>query len=84
MKFVPPGSMTRGTPAATDRVLATLFGDHATEMPKAGITNRLVVMPQGRVTDAPLSDAAGKQRLVPPDHPLVAAARSVNTSFGVL
>ena len=73
-----------GTPAATDRVLATLFGDHAIEMLKAGITNRLVVMQQGRVTDAPLSEAAGKQRLVPADHPLVAAARSVNTSFGVL
>ena len=71
-----------GTPVPLDRVLATLFGDHAIELLKGGVTNRLVVMQGGRVTDVPLVDAAGKQRLVPVDHPLVAAARSVGTTFG--
>jgi 6-phosphofructokinase 1 len=47
-----------------------------------GRRNRLVVMQHGRLTDVDLTEAAGKQRLVPPDHPLIAAARSVYTSFG--
>jgi hypothetical protein len=34
------------------------------------------------VTHIDISEPAGRQRTVPPDHPLIAAARSVYTSFG--
>jgi 6-phosphofructokinase 1 len=82
-RYVVLGHVQRGgTPCAADRVLATQFGDHAMGLLRDGRRNRLVVMQQGRLTDVDLTEAAGKQRLVPPDHPLIAAARSVYTSFG--
>ena len=45
--------------------------------------NRLIVMHGRDVTHAPLEAAAGKQRTVPLDHPLLATALAVGTSFGV-
>ena len=71
-----------GTPVATDRVLATEFGDKAIELLQAGERGRLVVMKGRTVTHIPLEDAEGKQRLVPLDHPLLRAARNVGTCFG--
>ncbi len=71
-----------GGPIAADRVLATQFGHHAMSILRAGVRNRMVAMTGLRLTDVPLSDCAGKQRLVPIDHPLVAAARAVYTRFG--
>ncbi len=77
------GHMQRGgTPVAADRVLATEFGGTAVELLMKGIHNRLVVMKGRTVTDIPLEEAAGKQRLIPVDHPLVRAARNVGTCFG--
>ncbi len=82
-RYVVLGHVQRGgTPAPADRVLATQFGHHAMELLKAGKRNRLVVMQEGRLTDVEITSAANKQRLVPPDHPLIAAARAVYTSFG--
>ncbi len=71
-----------GTPVAADRVLATEFGGTALELLMAGECGRLVVMQGSTVTHIPLEDAAGKQRLVPPDHPLIRHARNVGTCFG--
>ena len=71
-----------GTPVAADRVLATEFGDKAIELLIAGERGRLVVMKGRTATHIPLEEAAGKQRLVPLDHPLVRAARNVGTCFG--
>ena len=82
-RYVVLGHVQRGgTPCAADRVLATQFGDYAMGLLRRGEQNRLVVMQSGSLTDIPLVEAAGKQRLVPLDHPLIAAARSVYTSFG--
>lgn len=82
-RYVVLGHVQRGgTPVAADRILATQFGDHAMHLVREGKRNRLVVMQDGRLTDIDISAAAGKQRLVPPEHPLIAAARSVYTSFG--
>lgn len=82
-RYVVLGHVQRGgTPLAADRVLATQFGDHAMELLRAGKRNRLVVMQGMRLMDIDLREAAGKQRLVPTDHPLVEAARSVYVSFG--
>lgn len=71
-----------GTPVADDRVLATLFGHRALELALEGRFNELVVMQNGRITSIPLQVAAGKQRLVPLNHPLIQAGRGVGTSFG--
>jgi len=71
-----------GTPVASDRVLATQFGHHAMELLKGNTQGRMVAMQGLKLTDIPMLECAGKQRLVPLDHHLVAAARSVHTSFG--
>ncbi|MEM9108524.1 MAG: ATP-dependent 6-phosphofructokinase [Planctomycetota bacterium] len=72
-----------GTPSSTDRVLATQFGHMAIHVLLSGQPNRLIVMHGREVTHAPLEAAAGKQRIVPLDHPLLATALAVGTSFGV-
>jgi 6-phosphofructokinase 1 len=71
-----------GTPVPADRVLGTLFGHKALELALAGKFNEIVVSQNGRITSVPIESVAGRQRLVPLDHPLIAAARSVGTSFG--
>jgi phosphofructokinase-like protein len=82
-RYVVLGHVQRGgTPTPHDRVLATAFGHHAFELLCAGAFSRLVVRQQGRITDIPIAEAAGKVRTVPPDHPLVRAARAIGTSFG--
>ncbi|MCZ6837550.1 MAG: ATP-dependent 6-phosphofructokinase [Planctomycetota bacterium] len=71
-----------GSPVAQDRILATLFGHHAMELLMGGAVGRMVVTREGRLQDADLCECAKGQRLVPPDHPLIRAARSIRTSFG--
>ena len=71
-----------GTPVADDRVLATQFGYHAIEILMSGARDRMVVMRNGQLGDVDIRLAAGKQRLVPVDDLLVAAARAVKTCFG--
>jgi 6-phosphofructokinase 1 len=71
-----------GTPIAADRVLATQFGHAALELLMSGVSGRLVVQQRGAITDIDLTSIAGKQRLVPRDHPLIHAARDVRTCFG--
>jgi phosphofructokinase-like protein len=71
-----------GTPVPEDRVLATEFGNAAISALVAGKENRLIVMQGRTVTDIDILHAAGKQRTIPVDHPLIRAARHVGTCFG--
>lgn len=71
-----------GTPSAFDRVLATRFGHHAMELLRSGARGRLVVLQEARLTDIALTEAEGRQRVVPTDHPTIEAARAVYTCFG--
>ncbi len=71
-----------GTPVAYDRVLGTRFGHHAIELLTNGAKGRMVVMRNDKVTDIDIREVANKQRLVPRDHQLIAAARAVGTNFG--
>ncbi len=71
-----------GTPTADDRVLSTLFGHAAATRVHAGEMNRMVAMHRGTLTDIDLRVPAGRQRTVAPDHPLVQAARAVQTGLG--
>ncbi len=71
-----------GTPSSADRVLATRFGHKATELLAEGTFNQLVVVQHGQMTSVAIEEVANRQRLVPPDHDLVRAARAVGTCFG--
>jgi phosphofructokinase-like protein len=82
-RYVVLGHVQRGgPPVPADRVLATQLGHHAMTLLKAGAHARMVGISNGSLTDVDLSVPATGQRLVPTDHPLIAAARSVYTSFG--
>lgn len=71
-----------GPPVSADRILATHFGYHAMNLLMNGASNRMVVMRDGKLGDEDLMTAASGQQLIPLDHPLIAAARAVRTSFG--
>ncbi|MBL9118815.1 MAG: 6-phosphofructokinase [Phycisphaerae bacterium] len=71
-----------GPPIAADRILGTNFGYYALETLMKGGVGRMVVRENNLFTDVDLLFAAGKQRLVPPNHPLIEAARGIGTSFG--
>ena len=71
-----------GTPTAFDRVLATQFGHQAFELLESRRFGRLVVQREGRIDSIEIAEAADKVRTIPPDHPLLAAAREIGTSFG--
>ena len=71
-----------GAPIAADRILATNFGFHAMAVLASGNRNRMVVRENNIFSDIDLFETVGKQRLVPIDHPLIAAARAIGTSFG--
>ena len=72
-----------GTPTHFDRVLATRFGVHAMELIAAGRCGRMVCLRGQDITSVPMARAVAKLKLVPRNHPLVKAARSVGTSFGI-
>jgi len=71
-----------GSPTSADRILATQLGAEAVALAARGEFGRMVAVRGGKISSVGL-DVPGKgQRLVPLDHPLIAAARSVGTSFG--
>jgi len=72
-----------GTPTALDRLLATRFAVKGMEMAAQGGYNRMVALKGDEITCVPIAEVAGRQRLVPPDSPLIMAGLSVGTSFGV-
>ena len=72
-----------GTPTASDRVLCTRFGHHAGELLREGQSNRMVCLDGMHVTNVDITTPQGKQRTIPLDYPLLDAARSLYTSFGV-
>jgi len=71
-----------GSPTASDRILATQLGAKAVDLIIHGDFGKMVSVQEGKITSVPLQVASGGPRTVPVDHPLVAAARSIGTSFG--
>jgi len=71
-----------GSPTANDRVLATELGAKAVDMIVRGEFGRMIAVRGGAITTVPLETVAGGPRPVPLDHPLIAAARALGTSFG--
>ena len=71
-----------GSPSAFDRNLATLLGGHATELIAKGKFNRMVCLQDDKISSLPLSEVAGKLKLVPPDHNLIVQGKRMGISFG--
>ncbi len=71
-----------GTPSPFDRMLGTLYGHKAVELVSHGRFGRMASLEHMRVESVEIEVAAGRQRKVPVDHPLIHAARSLGTVFG--
>jgi 6-phosphofructokinase 1 len=71
-----------GSPTAFDRVLATRLGARAMHCAAEGRFDVMVGLRGTEIEPVPLAEIADRQRLVPPDHPLIAAARSTGATFG--
>ena len=71
-----------GTPTAFDRVLCTRFGVKAMQLVVEGAFGQIAALRGDEIVSVPIKEVAGKVRTVPPNHSLVAAARSVGTCFG--
>ncbi|WP_029287922.1 6-phosphofructokinase [Cellulomonas sp. HZM] len=71
-----------GAPCAADRLLATRLGAAAADLVARGEYGVMVAARGDGTVPVPLSDVAGKVKLVPPDHGWVEAARKVGTGFG--
>lgn len=78
-----PGHILRGgSPSAYDRVLATKFGCHAAKLISESHYGVGVAMINTVLSENPLSEIAGKTKLVTLDHQLVTTSRDIGISFG--
>ena len=71
-----------GSPTFFDRVLATQFGHAAAGLASRNGYGKMVCLRKGALVAVDLKRALGRTRTVPPNSPLIAAARAVGTSFG--
>ena len=71
-----------GSPTAYDRNLATRMGGHATELIAQGLFGRMVALKGNAIDSVPLSEVAGKLKLVTEEHDLVVQGRRMGICFG--
>ena len=71
-----------GSPSAADRLLATKLGAAAADLVAAKEYGVMVASRGDGTEPVPLTEVAGKVKLVPPDHGWVTAARKVGTGLG--
>ena len=71
-----------GAPTAFDRNLATRMGGHATEMIAKGQFGRMVALQGGKIGSIPLSEVAGKLKIVNEDHDLIVQGKRMGVCFG--
>ena len=72
-----------GTPTPADRILATQLAVKAMELVAQGTFNHMVATKGNEIVAVPIEKVMGRQKLVPKDSPLIEAALSVGTTFGV-
>jgi 6-phosphofructokinase 1 len=70
-----------GSPTATDRLLASMYGSAAVQAIAQGHLSHMVAWRCGRVELVPISECAGLPHTVPLDHPLLDTARGLGISF---
>jgi 6-phosphofructokinase 1 len=71
-----------GNPSHSDRILATRYGSEAADMIARRDFGKMVALKKNEIVSIPLSDVAGKLKLVEPDNPLVLLTKNMGTSFG--
>ena len=71
-----------GTPSPMDRVLATRYGAAAVDLIAEKDYGKMVALRNNEIVSVPLSEVAGKLKLVNPDDPMVIQAQNMGTSFG--
>ena len=71
-----------GAPTAYDRLLATSLGGFAARCALEGRFGVMAALRGTAVVAVPIDEAVASLRTVPPDHPLVRAARDLGTCFG--
>lgn len=71
-----------GTPSAQDRLLSTGFGHTAALLAHNREWGKMASYQCGNFVSVPLRDCIRQMRTVPVDHPYIAGARAVGTSFG--
>jgi 6-phosphofructokinase 1 len=71
-----------GHPSPFDRNLATRLGGHASELIAKQEFGRMICIQGDRVSSIPLSEIAGKLKLVPADHDLIIQGERMGISFG--
>jgi 6-phosphofructokinase 1 len=71
-----------GTPSPADRILATRYGAYAAKLISEGNFNNMVALRNDELVAIPLSETAGKLKLVPTDHDLILQAKQLGTFFG--
>jgi len=72
-----------GAPTAADRILATKYGVASVHLVASGEFNRMVAQREGKISSIPITEVAGKQRVVRPDDPLLKAALSLGICMGI-
>lgn len=72
-----------GSPSAYDRNLGTLLGGHAAELIHQKKFGYMVAKIDNQIGETPLSEVAGKLRLVTADNQLVERGKQMGISFGV-
>jgi len=71
-----------GSPTARDRVVATELGSYTAEMIAREEYGHMAAYDGFRLASIPLETVASQVKTVPPDHPLIGYARSIDTCFG--
>ncbi len=82
-RAVVPGHILRGgSPCAYDRVLSTRLGVHAAELIRDGNFGSSVSLVCDQITHHALKEVAGRTKLVPTNHQMIADARRIGICFG--
>ena len=71
-----------GNPTAFDRNLATRMGGHAIDLVAQKQFGRMISLKGFDITSVPLSEVAGKVRLVSENHDLIVQGRHMGICFG--
>jgi len=71
-----------GTPSPMDRVLATRYGGHAADLINREKFGYMVSLRDDKITEIPLSEVAGKLKLVDPKMNLIKKAKRLGVCFG--
>lgn len=83
VRVVNPGHFQRGGgPDAFDRVLTTRLGAGAARLIKHQQYGNMVALHNNEIIAVPLSEVAGKLKMVPADDQMVETARAIGISFG--